>query len=43
MKAAILRAFGSPLSIETMPDPVMGTGEIIVDGGTHAHQRKPRF
>lgn len=31
MKAAILRAFGSPLSIETMPDPVLGTGEVIVD------------
>src|SRR6266550_5106219 len=31
MKAAVLRAFGSPLSIETLPDPVLGTGEIIVD------------
>src|SRR5665647_1194569 len=31
MKAAMLRAFGSPLSIETVPDPVLGTGEIIVD------------
>jgi NADPH:quinone reductase-like Zn-dependent oxidoreductase len=31
MKAAILRAFGSPLSIETVPDPVLGTGEVIVD------------
>ena len=31
MKAAILKAFGSPLCIETVPDPVMGTGEVIVD------------
>jgi alcohol dehydrogenase len=31
MKAAILRAFGSPLEIETVPDPVLGTGEVIVD------------
>src|SRR5229473_3995219 len=31
MKAAILRAFGSPLAIETMPDPTLGTGEVIVD------------
>lgn len=31
MKAAILKAWGSPLSIETMPDPVIGTGEVIVD------------
>ena len=31
MKAAILKAFGSPLEIETLPDPVLGTGEVIVD------------
>ena len=31
MKAAILKSFGSPLSIETVPDPIMGTGEVIVD------------
>ncbi len=31
MKAAILKAFGAPLSIETLPDPVIGTGEVIVD------------
>src|ERR1700712_5736304 len=31
MKAAILKAWGSPLSIETMPDPIIGTGEVIVD------------
>lgn len=31
MKAAVLKAFGSPLSIESLPDPVMGTGEVIVD------------
>jgi len=31
MKAAILKAFGSPLTIETIPDPTLGTGEVIVD------------
>src|SRR6266849_6436006 len=31
MKAAILKAFGSPLTIETVPDPSLGTGEVIVD------------
>jgi len=31
MKAAVLQAFGSPLAIETLPDPVMGTGEVVVD------------
>lgn len=31
MKAAVLKAFGTPLAIETMPDPVLGTGEVIVD------------
>jgi alcohol dehydrogenase len=31
MKAAILKAFGSPLSIEILPDPVLGTGEVVVD------------
>lgn len=31
MKAAILSAFGSPLTVETVPDPVIGTGEVIVD------------
>ena len=31
MKAAILSAFGSPLTIKTVPDPVLGTGEVIVD------------
>ena len=31
MKAAILKAFGSPLVIEALPDPVLGTGEVIVD------------
>lgn len=31
MKAAILEAFGSPLAIATLPDPVLGTGEVIVD------------
>jgi NADPH:quinone reductase-like Zn-dependent oxidoreductase len=31
MKAAILKAFGSPLAVETVPDPVLGTGEVIVD------------
>ena len=31
MKAATLLAFGSPLSIGAVPDPVPGTGEVIVD------------
>jgi alcohol dehydrogenase len=31
MKAAILNALGTPLAIETLPDPVLGTGEVIVD------------
>ncbi len=31
MKAAVLKAFGSPLVIETVPDPVPGTGEVVVD------------
>ncbi len=31
MKAAVLRAFGSPLTIETVPGPVLGTGEVIVE------------
>jgi len=31
MKAAILNAFGETLAIETLPDPVPGPGELIVD------------
>ena len=31
MKAAVLKQFGSPLAIETLPDPTIGTGEVIVD------------
>ena len=31
MKAAVLKAFGSPLAVETLPEPVLGTGEVIVD------------
>src|SRR5438309_7011177 len=31
MKAAILKAFGSPLAIESIPEPVLGTGEVTVD------------
>jgi alcohol dehydrogenase len=31
MKAAILHALGTPLVIETMPDPVPGSGEVVVD------------
>src|SRR5882757_7852316 len=31
MKAAILKQLGSPLAIETLPDPTLGTGEVIVD------------
>ena len=31
MKAAVLKSFGSPLVIENAPEPVLGTGEVIVD------------
>lgn len=31
MKAAILKSFGSPLVIEDSPEPVLGTGEVIVE------------
>jgi alcohol dehydrogenase len=31
MKAAVLKALGSPLAVETVPDPVLGTGEVIVE------------
>lgn len=31
MKAAVLTAFGAPLSIQTLPAPVAGPGEIVVD------------
>ncbi len=31
MKAVVLKAFGSPLAVETVPEPVLGTGEVIVD------------
>ncbi len=31
MKAAVLKAFGSPLVIESLPEPILGTGEVIVD------------
>lgn len=31
MKAAILKSFGSPLVLEPLADPVLGTGEVIVD------------
>ncbi len=31
MKAAVLEEFGSPLIIETLPDPQPGAGEVVVD------------
>ncbi len=31
MKAAVLNGFGEPLAIQNLPDPVLGTGEVIVD------------
>jgi alcohol dehydrogenase len=31
MKAAVLKEFGSLLAVETLPDPVLGTGEVVVD------------
>jgi alcohol dehydrogenase len=31
MKAAILKEFGQPLSVENISDPVIGTGEVMVE------------
>lgn len=31
MRAAVLKSFGSPLNVEEVPDPGLGTGEVIVD------------
>ncbi len=31
MKAAVLKAFGTPLVVETLPDPHPGAGEVVVD------------
>jgi alcohol dehydrogenase len=31
VKAAVLNSFGAPLVVETLPDPILGTGEVIVD------------
>jgi alcohol dehydrogenase len=31
MKAAILHALGAPLAIETMPNPIAGPGEVVVE------------
>jgi alcohol dehydrogenase len=31
MKAAVLKEFGTPLVIEDLPDPVAGTGDVVVD------------
>lgn len=31
MRAAVLKEWGKPLSVETVPGPVIGTGEVIVD------------
>ncbi|AWM07822.2 alcohol dehydrogenase catalytic domain-containing protein [Bradyrhizobium symbiodeficiens] len=31
MKAAVLKSFGTPLVIEEVRDPVIGTGEVVVD------------
>ncbi len=31
MKAAVLKEFGSPLAIETLPDPEPSAGEVVVD------------
>src|SRR4051812_29390609 len=31
VKAAVLKSFGSPLVVEEVPDPVLGTGEVVVD------------
>jgi hypothetical protein len=31
VKAAVLHKFGAPLSVEQVPDLVIGTGEVLVD------------
>lgn len=31
MNAALLKTFGSPLSVEILPDPLPGAGEVVVD------------
>ncbi|MDH2353550.1 zinc-binding alcohol dehydrogenase family protein [Bradyrhizobium sp. SSUT112] len=31
MKAAVLKSLGSPLAVENVPEPVLGTGEVVVD------------
>lgn len=31
MRAAVLEEFGAPLVVEERPDPVVGTGEVVVD------------
>jgi hypothetical protein len=31
MKAAVLKKFGSPLIVEDVPNPKLGTGEVIAD------------
>jgi alcohol dehydrogenase len=31
MKSAVLEAFGKPLAIDEVPDPKIGTGEVLVD------------
>ena len=31
MKAAVLHAFGQPFSLETLPDPVAGPGEAVIE------------
>ncbi|MET0504597.1 MAG: alcohol dehydrogenase, partial [Luteibacter sp.] len=31
MKAAVLKSFGAPLLVGDYPDPVLGSGEVIVD------------
>ena len=31
MKAAVLTKFGAPLTVRDVPDPVLGTGEVLVD------------
>lgn len=34
MKAAVLRGFGTPLIVEEVAEPVIGTGEVLVDVAT---------
>jgi hypothetical protein len=39
MKAGVVHAFGKPLTIEEVPIPTPGPGEVLIKG--HRHRRLP--